>query len=293
MKQHMSVHSSIKALVIIALFCLPFIICSKLQAQSKAEKKGWRLGVQSYTFHKFPLTEALDKTQELGIKYIEIYPGHKLGEKWGDQVFDFAMDDQTRKEIKALAKSRGITIVGSGVFGTNQPDEWEKMFAFARDMEMEFITCEPAVKDWDLIERLANEYKIKISVHNHPQPSTYWKPELLLNEISGRSKLLGACPDVGHWNREGLDQLDCLKKLEGRIISFHFKDIAAKREGESEQHDVIWGKGILNVKEMLKELKRQKFKGVISIEYENNWEHSVPDIKECIRYYNEITNGIF
>ena len=44
---------------------------------------------------------------------------------------------------------------------------------------------------------------------------------------------------------------------------------------------------------MLKELKKQGFKGVFSIEYEYNWENSVPDIKKCVNYFNEATNEIF
>jgi len=42
----------------------------------------------------------------------------------------------------------------------------------------------------------------------------------------------------------------------------------------------------------LKELKAQGFKGVFSIEYEYNWDNSVPDIKECIIYFNKVTNEI-
>lgn len=211
------------------------MVCSLLafsmQAQTKAEKNGWHLGIQSYSFHLFPLVEALNKTQELGLKYIEIYPGHKLGGKWGNLVFDFNLDNQIQKELK-------------------------------------------------------------ISVHNHPQPSDYWKPENLLQAIAHRNKSLGSCADVGHWRREGLNQIDCLKKLRGRIISLHFKDIAGKKTGEKEQHDVIWGTGILDVKDMLKELKKQNFKGVFSIEYEYNWENSVPDIKKCISYFNKVTDEI-
>jgi sugar phosphate isomerase/epimerase len=124
--------------------------------------------MQSYTYRKFPLTEALDKTQELGIKYIEIYPGHELGGKWSDKVIDFNLDGPARQEIKALAASKGITIVGSGVLTTKNTDNWEKMFVLAKDMGMEFITCEPEMKDWDFVETLAKKYKIKASVHNHP-----------------------------------------------------------------------------------------------------------------------------
>ena len=160
-------------------------------------------------------------------------------------------------------------------------------------MGLEFITCEPAVEDWDLVESLVKKYGIKVSVHNHPQPSEYWTPDNLLKQISNRSKNIGSCSDVGHWRREGLNQIDCLKKLDGRIISLHFKDIAPKEEGVKEQHDVIWGTGILDVEGMLKELKRQKFKGVFSIEYEYNWDNSVPDIKQCINYFNGVVDEIF
>ncbi|MGV8136543.1 MAG: sugar phosphate isomerase/epimerase family protein [Mangrovibacterium sp.] len=276
--------------IVLMMCCL--LVAFGLQAQKKAEKQGWRLGMQSYSFHKFPLTEALDKTQELGLKYIEVFPGHKLGGKWGDQVFGPAMDAATRKEIKDLAASKGIKIVSTGVVVTNSPDEWEPFFKLAKEMGMEYISCEPALADWDLVEKLVRQYGLQVSVHNHPKPSVYWNPDNLLSAIEGRSKKIGSSADVGHWRREGLNQIDCLKKLEGRIISLHFKDIAAKKEGEKEQHDVIWGTGVLDVKGMLQELKRQNFKGVFCIEYENNWDNSVPDIRKNIEYFNQVTEEI-
>ena len=134
--------------IMIAIVCCLLAIPS--EAQTKAEKNGWRLGMQSYSFHLFPLTEALDKTQELGLKYIEIYPGHKLGGKWGDKVFDFNLDAQTQKEIKELAASKGIKDRRNrGVCSPKSRTDWEKMFKFSESMDLEFITCEPALSDWD------------------------------------------------------------------------------------------------------------------------------------------------
>ena len=103
--------------------------------------------------------------------------------------------------------------MSTGVYVAERSSDWNKMFAFASAMDMEYISCEPALKDWDLVEKLAKQYNIKISVHNHPKPSDYWNPDNLLQAISKRSTLLGSCADVGHWNREGLDQIACLKKL--------------------------------------------------------------------------------
>ena len=184
--------------IMIAIVCC--LVAIPTEAQTKAEKNGWRLGMQSYSFHLFPLTEALDKTQELGLKYIEIYPGHKLGGKWGDKVFDFNLDAQTQKEIKGLRASR-YQIVGTGVYVAEKSSDWEKMFKFAKAMDLEFITCEPALSDWDLVEKLSKQYNIKISVII-TAAFRVWKPENLLKAISGRSHLLGSCSDVGHWRRE-------------------------------------------------------------------------------------------
>ena len=275
-----------KKLLSLLMICLScFMLSSCNTNKTKAEKQGWKLAVQSYTFHKFSLIEALDKTQELGLKYIEVFPGHKLGGKYGDQVFGMGMDAQTQKEIMDSAAVRGIKIVGTGVFTTENSQDWENEFKFAKDMGMEYITCEPELRDWEMIDKLSKKYDIKVAVHNHPKPSTYWDPQNLLFAVSKLNKNIGSCADVGHWKRCGLDQKACLEQLKGRIISLHFKDIA-EPDAKGNMVDCIWGTGSLEVKDMLRILKDEKFKGYFAIEYENNWDNSVPDIKQCIEYFN-------
>ncbi len=259
----------------------------------KAEAFGWNLAIQSYTFHKFNVIEALDKTKELGIHYIEIYPGHKLGGEWGDTPFGYQMTKEQIKGIKDLAASKDITIVGTGVFTTDNPDDWKLLFDFAKEMNLEFITCEPNIEHWDIVEELSKESGIKVAVHNHPKPSNYWNANLLMDQIKDRSTTIGSCADIGHWSREGFDPTESFKTLQGRVISLHIKDILDKPEDGSWQEDTIWGHGILNLEEILSELKKQDFKGFLSIEYEYNWENSVNDIKECIKHYEELTDKIF
>lgn len=266
----------------LSILLFPLVLSSK--------RDGWKIAMQSYSFHKFSLVEALDKCQQLDIHYIEVYPGHRLGGKWGDQTFGIQMDQQTQKEIRALAAQKNVKIVLMGVFASDDPQEWDQLFRFAKQMGMEYITCEPPLELWDRIESLSNQYKIKVAVHNHPQPSVYWKPKALLDAIDGRSKRLGSCADVGHWKREGLDNLQCLRQLQGRIVSFHFKDIIAKPL-EGEQHDCIWGQGVLNVKQMIEIMREQKFHGYLAIEYEYNWDNSVPDIRQCILNFQKLSSA--
>jgi sugar phosphate isomerase/epimerase len=265
--------------------------CNSGEPQTKAEQAGWKLSMQSYTLHRFTAVEALEKTQQLGLHYIEIYPGQKMGGDFGEALFGFTLGEEDQERLKSLAASKEIRIVSSGVW-TATREEWDRVFAFAENMELEFISAEPALDDWDVVESLAKQHRIKVAVHNHPNESSYWKPEILLQAIEDRSDLLGSSADVGHYKRMGLDPLECIKQLEGKIISLHFKDIAPT-EGVETLEDVVWGRGVLQVDEMLKELKRQKFRGYFTIEYEANWENNLPEIKESIDYFNEVVEELF
>lgn len=265
--------------------------CKSVKPESKAVKAGWKLSMQSYTLHRFTVVEALEKTQQLGIHFIEIYPGQKMGGDFGEALFGYTLTEEDQVKLKSLAASKEITIVSSGVW-TAKRDEWEKIFIFAEDMELEFISAEPALNDWDVVENLAKQHRIKVAVHNHPSESSYWKPEILIQAIENRSDLLGSSADVGHYKRMNLDPLECIKKLEDKIISFHFKDIAPIGD-EGTLEDVVWGTGVLHVEEMLKELKRQNFRGYFTIEYEANWENNLPEINESVNYFNEVVAQIF
>ena len=74
--------------------------------KTKAEKQGWKLSMQSYTLHLFSVVESLDKTQSLGLHYIEIYPGQKMGEGFGDAVFGYDLTEEQQKKLKEIAKSK-------------------------------------------------------------------------------------------------------------------------------------------------------------------------------------------
>ncbi|HBL73673.1 MAG: endonuclease [Bacteroidetes bacterium GWF2_42_66] len=276
----------------IGLILLMLFSASISAKPNKAEKAGWKLGVQTYTFHKFSFQEAIDKAKELGLSYAEVYYGQPLGKDIEGKM-DFRMDKETQKTVLAYAKSKGVKIIASGVVACKDEAEWKQLFEFASAMGIEIITCEPDYKHLKYVDELANQYKIDVAIHNHPKPSAYWSPELFLDAVKGLSNRIGACADVGHWKRMGIEPVTALKMYEGRLKSLHFKDIKGKVEGEKEQHDVIWGAGVCDVESILKELKRQNFKGLFSIEYEYNWENSVPDIKQCISYFTTTTNRLF
>ena len=279
--------------VALAVCVLCFVLASPCPAEESAargapnaEKLGWRLGCQAYSFNKFTFYEAVDKNASLGLKYIEAYPGQQLSKEKPDLKFDHNMSPEIRDEVKAKLREAGVTLVNYGVVGlSNNEAENRVVFDFAKAMGIETIVSEPPAEAFALIDRLCEEYDINIAIHNHPKPSKYWNPAKVLEVCEGRSKRIGACADTGHWMRSGVDPLDALRMLEGRIITFHFKEL---NKSDRQGHDVPWGTGAGDVKGWLNEIKRQGIKAVFSIEYEHNWLNSVPEIAECVVYFDKV-----
>jgi sugar phosphate isomerase/epimerase len=270
------------------------VVASVCQAQElvaqgapNGEKLGWRLGCQAYSFNRFTFYEAVDKTASLGLKWIEAYPGQNLSEEKADVKFDHTMSPEIREEVKAKLRDAGVTLVNYGVVGLSNDEAASRaVFEFAKDMGIETIVSEPPPDAFELVDRLCEEYDINVAIHNHPKPSRYWNPETVVKVCEGRSKRIGACADTGHWMRSGIEPLDALKMLEGRIISFHIKNLNAMNDRRA--HDVPWGTGAGDMKAWLAEVKRQGVKGVFSIEYEHNWMNSVPEIAQCVTYFDKV-----
>ena len=65
-------------LVLLGSRGLPSWAAELAQGAPHAEKLGWRLGCQAYSFNKYTFYEAIDKVQSLGLHYIEAYPGQKV-----------------------------------------------------------------------------------------------------------------------------------------------------------------------------------------------------------------------
>ena len=245
--------------------------------------KDWKLGVQLWTFHRFPFVTAIEKSDSAGIRYIEAFPGQLVGGDMKD-TFGITMSPDSRKKVLDLLRSKEITLVAFGVVVPQTTDEWRKTFQFAKEMGIQFITAEPLKNHWDSVDRMAGEFGIKVAIHDHPKPSPYDHPDSVITAMNGRPNLY-ACADVGHWARNGLDVVECLKKLQGRIIGVHLKDI--KTFDKTDAEDVRLGAGVIKFPEVFAELKRQNFKGMLSIENESNWDNNVPDVIHNREYFEQ------
>ena len=294
MKLHRSLLALATALVLAAL------PASAAPIPDDARINGFAIGCQAYSFNRFSVFEAIEKTAEAGGKIIEFYPGQaltaedKLAKK---NPWNHDASDEVIARVKAKLAKHKVRAVNYGVVGIPKDEAGaRKIFEFAKKMGFYGVTTE-SVDNLDLIEKLVKEFDICVGIHQHAKrfkkerdaqgnqvedPSyKVWSPEYVRDQVAKRDARIGACADLGHWQTSGLKAVDCLKILEGRVMSVHMKERAALGAG---QHDTIFGTGVTDMAGVLAELKRQKFTGNISIEYEYNWDNSVPDIKQCMDF---------
>ncbi|MEQ7800204.1 sugar phosphate isomerase/epimerase [Pedobacter sp. ASV1-7] len=283
----------IKSGLLMGLVMLLAITACKTRTTSTAksnvnpeQKLGWELGSQAYTFRLFTFFEAVKKIDSCNLRYVEAFPGQVIGGGIEGKM-DPNMSEATRKAILAKLKAANVKVIAFGVTKGNNEAEWVKLFEFCKAMGIHTITSEPDEKSIPLLSKLADKYEINVAIHNHPNPSHYWNPDIILNAIKGQSKRIGACADIGHWVRSGLDPVACLKKLEGHVLHSHMKDL---HETGKKGHDVHWGEGVCNIPGVIAELKRQNFKGGISAEYEYNWKSNSADVAaSVINFRNMVT----
>jgi sugar phosphate isomerase/epimerase len=272
-----------KKLILALTVCALMALAAPARDDAAAEQLGWKLGSQAYTFRAISFFETLDKLHELGIKYVEMYPGQKL-KPGSDVKTGTGMTAAEIADMQAKLKETGIKVVSFGVAGIPGKTEAEmrKHFEWAKKIGLETLVTETVPTP--VIDKLSQEFGIKVALHNHPNS---WPSEKVLAACQGLSKNIGSCSDIGHWKRAGHVPLEELKKLEGRVIELHFKDVAATANKKGFE-DVPWGTGECDAKALLVELKRQGFKGHFQIEYEHGTvAELMENLPKCVAFFDQ------
>lgn len=257
-----------------------------LLAGAPAEPLGWRLGVAAWSFNRFTFFEAIDRTAALGLKYIEAYEGQRLSAD-GEATLTADLPATAVDRIRAKLKTAGVTL--TSLYIHELPAEearCRRAFEFARSLEVEAIISEPKPEALTLLEQLCVEFDLKVALHNHPQgTSRYWHPQEILKVLEGRSPRLGACADVGHWQRSGIKPVEGLRLLGNRLLTLHVKDL---NEAGPNGHDVWWGTGQGDLAAVLTEIHRLAVRPTLfAIEYEHNFEDNRNDIAQCAAFFRK------
>src|SRR5436190_15276262 len=89
---------------------------------------GFVLGCQAYTFNRFSVFEAIEKTSQAGGKTIEFFPGQKLTADDANTKWDHNASEEMIKKVKAKLAQHKIVAVNYGVVGGRDEAEWRQIF---------------------------------------------------------------------------------------------------------------------------------------------------------------------
>lgn len=245
-------------------------------------KKDLVLSLQSYTFRDRTFAETLKTAARLGFRSIESYPGQAIGGGIEGSTDYNSMSVETRAKLKALLASQPVKVVSYGVTGADNPAQWTKLMAFCKDLGIQVIQIE-AGKDkayYDLAEKFANQYGVRVSLHNHTQERGL--PPGMAQSLAGRGRMIGAGADIGHWTRAGADAAKGAELLKDKFICFHLIDVAPKSCGF---RDLPLGSGIIDVKAVLDTLAAQNRTIFATVEYEHQSATLESEVAACVRYF--------
>ena len=217
------------------------------------------IGVGTYSYHSLSIDNMIVQLNALHIREIEMSRGEfMLMNNPQDKLFRTTREKLDRAGIRCLSYYCATIKDNHDV---------ENAVRFAKLLGCSNITGDATGSALKRIDQRLTQEGLTFGIHNHFFPHikfAYESPEDVLKALSGLSKTMGATADTGHFASCGYDPVDAIHKLAPRLRMVHLKDVKAKG-GEV---NVLLGTGIAEIPGVMQELHRQKFSGLVAVEYE-------------------------
>ena len=234
---------------------------------------GFHVGIQSGSFRGTKGIERLiRRLRQVEVSCIELHPMH-LGPESSELEI---------AEALALFESAGISVPSFGVIPL-APDakRCRRVFEFAERLEVEAICADADPGAIEIIERLTEEFDIAVAIHAAGPGERRSSLAAIREAIATRGEGIGICLDTGDLLRAGEDPVEAIRAAPERILGIHLKDVARAESGE--WWDVVLGRGLLRVDDLLAALSSFGFDGFIALEYDGDPKTPIPAIRESLR----------
>jgi inosose dehydratase len=231
------------------------------------------LGIQMFSLRGYKVDEALQHAKDLGLTQVEFYPG----------MYPINSDSAAIAAMNTKLADLGLSISAHGVNRfTKDAAKNREIFEFAKRAGITILGADPDPDSFTSLDELVKEFDIRVAIHNHGPTHRYNKVVDVLDAIEKHDPRIGACADLGHFIRSGERPTEVIRLLKGRLYGIHLKDFA---EMQDKTKGVILGKGHMEVPAVMAALVQVGFPadGALSIEYEENPQNPLDDLRECIR----------
>lgn len=195
-------------------------------------------------------------------------------------------------ETVGAFKAAGVQIVCIGVermTGEVDMDRPKFEFCKAAGIKHMSITFAPEVffeGKLKHVEALADEYNLKLSIHNHGGYDWLGSEGILRYIFSKTSPRIGLHIDSAWALDAKQNPVKWVQEFGPRVYGVHVKDFVFDRARNST--DVIIGTGNLDLPAFMAALKAAKFSGPLVIEYEGDEKNPVPALSECVQVLRKL-----
>ena len=234
------------------------------------------IGMAGYTFREFTVEKTIEMMKKIGVTNLSLK--------------DFHMPmNSTQDKINAVLekfKSAGINVYTVGVVYMKTKESVDQAFEYAKMAGVKMIVGAPDYELLQYVEEKIKTYDFKMAIHNHgPDNPLYPNATDIWNHIKALDPRIGICIDIGHTTRDGEDPTVDILKYKSRIYDIHIKDVdKAAKEGKT----VEMGRGIIDIPKVVDTLRKIKYSGSCSLEFEKDMKDPLAGIAESIGYFKGV-----
>lgn len=227
-------------------------------------KELFELGVAGYSFfgYKGDLDKDIEILKAVRIKYVTLK----------DFQLPYNCTKEEADQVMGKFRAAGIEPYGLGVIDMTNEKQVDDAIAYAKRAGVKMIVGAPRASVLHYLESKIKDTNIRVAIHNHgPEDKTFPDIDSIYDKIKNMDKKMGICFDIGHSFRCGHNPSEMMLKYKDRIYDVHFKDV---NEPVASGKTVVNGWGKINFVSFVKALRKTKYSGKCSLEFELK----VPDL---------------
>ncbi len=244
----------------------------------KGEQKEdlFKLSMAGYSFAKFNLDDSLKMLKRMDLHYMCIKDFH----------LPFKSTDEEIAAFHAKMASYGVTGYGVGPIYMKSEKEIDNAFEYAKRVGVKLIVGVPEYELLPYVDKKVKEYDYHYAIHIHgPDIKTFPTAKDVIDHVKDLDPRIGMCLDIGHDTRAGFDPVKDLEKYHKRVFDIHIKDVTeASKKGSTCEI----GRGIIDIPAFIRMLRKVKYSGACSLEFEKDMQDPLAGLAESIGYFKGV-----
>jgi sugar phosphate isomerase/epimerase len=244
-----------------------------------AEAMDFPIGFAGFSFVRFDLDKSIAMMKRMGVTNLSVKEFH----------LPLNSSQETIDAVKKKLTDAGINMYTVGVVYMKSKEAVDQAFDYARKCGVNMIVGVPNPELLAYTEEKVKATNIKMAIHNHgPEDKLYPSPKDVYDRIKDMDPRMGLCIDIGHTFRAGVLPEKAVVEYKDRLFDLHIKDVTAMAK---DAKVIEIGRGAINFPAFVKALRKIKYTGICSVEYEKDMNDPLAGMAESVGYFRGILKG--